>query len=300
MTDEESAFAAELAELAASEARARARHAAERAAREAELQPTDVETDEEPREPIPSNLETLNSILELGDGDYDFAASLARFQEQHDAHVAACKETFCGQCARHCCTACGVVPVADYDRRCNPCALLAAIPRTEMPARFADAHLHLRERVYSAAARKLAGKSLDAPNIVFTGRAGLGKTVLACGMGIALLERAITRGARVPKVLFVAALELGRARSTHRLGEDEPQIVVDAIGAELLIVDDFGAEAPRESEAVVQVLHERHNANAKTWITTGLSMAEVGARYGGGVERRIFEGAVRIDCGAKK
>jgi hypothetical protein len=63
------------------------------------------------------------------------------------------------------------------------------------------------------------------------------------------------------------------------------------------VLDDVGAEPPRLSEVIHGVMHKRYDANLPTWITTGLSEADIAKRYDGGVARRMFEEAKLVKLG---
>ncbi len=70
------------------------------------------------------------------------------------------------------------------------------------------------------------------------------------------------------------------------------------IQAPVLLLDDVGAEPSIASNAVPEVIQERHAEQRVTWITTGLSPKEVAERYGGGIARRAMEHAsiVNVVC----
>lgn len=134
---------------------------------------------------------------------------------------------------------------------------------------------------------KLAGESLNAPRIVFLGPAGTGKTSLAVYM---MLRRAAT-GTRA---LYVPAHRLALARLQHRAGDGEPRLVEQAMAVDLLLLDDVGTERPNQTNAVPDVIIERHAEGRATWITTGLDDAALARHYGDNVARRVREGAVVI------
>jgi DNA replication protein DnaC len=226
-------------------------------------------------------------------------ARQAEMVAEHAAHAAACVATYCTRCGRYACVSCERAPVADYAERCSRCRLRDAVQQMQIPLRYRGALVHVATRVRSVAARDAAMKSLDAKAIVLEGGAGSGKTTLGAAMLIDLAHReiaAVTRRRPLRPMLFASAIDLGLARSQHRLGCGEAVVVTDAMRASVLVLDDLGAEGARDADVIAQVLHARHNADRATWITTGLSVAEVASRYGGGLERRIYEGALLIDC----
>lgn len=125
--------------------------------------------------------------------------------------------------------------------------------------------------------------------VLLAGKAGTGKTSLACAM-LRAWQQATRR-----RVRFVAASELAKARMQHSLGEGEAPLVEQCERADLLLIDDLGAEptSPPRAE-IADVIQRRHNYNQPIWFTTGLASSELTARYGGGLSRRITEDAKLI------
>lgn len=210
-------------------------------------------------------------------------------------HAQSCTERLCDDCERYACATCRTAQVNEREGHCVDCLVDEAVRHAGVPQRYADAHRHTRTRVRSDVARSRAAKALDARALIAEGPAGSGKSTLVCAMLGARARRLIGEGRRWHGAMFVSAIDLGRSRSVSRLGE-EPEIVLDAMRAKVLVIDDLGAESPRDSEPIVQVIHARHDAEAPTWITTGITAEEIATRYGGGIARRIYEGAIVIDC----
>lgn len=148
----------------------------------------------------------------------------------------------------------------------------------------------LTARVRSRRAIAEAQSALDEPRVVLTGTAGAGKTSVAAAM---LRARFVLRGGAFA---FEPAWHLAIARSRHPLGQGEPDVVTKAIDAEILVIDDLGNEKVNPSSAVDDIVFERHWAARATWVTTSKSLKEIGERYGDGIARRLFEGAIIIDC----
>jgi hypothetical protein len=230
------------------------------------------------------------------EAEAQIAALLAPIMARAEAHRLACASAVCRRCGHHGCASCRVVRVAAEDATCSACGMREATDAMQIPRRYADALDHLSARVRNPAARQLAAQSLGARALVARGYAGVGKTTFAAGVALLTARTAIEAGRRPPRILFVTAIDLGLARSQHRLGAGEADLVSAATDADILIVDDLGAEAVRDVDAISTVIHARYNSALPTWVTTALSDAEVASRYGGGIERRIFEGAVVIDC----
>jgi DNA replication protein DnaC len=132
---------------------------------------------------------------------------------------------------------------------------------------------------------------LHARRAVIVGTAGSGKTSLAVACA----------RVRLPHAWFVTARLLGTARIQNAAGHGEATLVQRAVKAPLLLLDDLGIESNTATNAVPDVIAERHEANLTTWITTGFTRGELANRYGDGIARRIFEGAavIRLGSGAQ-
>lgn len=133
------------------------------------------------------------------------------------------------------------------------------------------------------AAVKAAFAFLDAPDLVFKGNSGAGKTTLAI---TALRQRVRRRGDRA---IFVPAWRLGVARIQHAAGDGEAKLVERAMNAPLVLLDDVGSERATATNAVPDVILARAEEGRPTWITTWLEPKDAGQLYGGGVARRIFD-----------
>lgn len=135
-----------------------------------------------------------------------------------------------------------------------------------------------------------AQNATSAPHVAFIGPPGAGKTSLAAAMYRAA-ARAETSAGALGRYRWVSAHQLAKARAGHPLGEGEAPLVEAAMRAPLLVLDELGGEDPRHASAVAEVLYDRHAEQRATWVTTGVGSKEIAARYGGGIARRIFEGA---------
>lgn len=122
---------------------------------------------------------------------------------------------------------------------------------------------------------------------------GTGKS----SMGAAALRMAFERGM---DVAMISAHKLGQARIQHPAGHGEAPIVERAMTVPLLLLDDLGNERQTATNAVPDVLFERHEAGLQTWVTTGETGEQLQAKYGGGVVRRVFENAAVIRCEARR
>lgn len=130
--------------------------------------------------------------------------------------------------------------------------------------------------------------SSDTLAVLLMGVAGAGKTSVA----VAAMRA-------VPGSLFVKAEALDRARIEHRSGDGDAPLVVRAKRAPVLVIDDLGQDKPTSISAVEAVILARHDAELRTWVTTGLDAASQGGgfpkleeRYGAGVTRRLTQSGV--------
>lgn len=132
----------------------------------------------------------------------------------------------------------------------------------------------------------------QAKRVVFVGPAGAGKSSLA----VAMLRWAFEAGR---SACFSAAHRLGTIRIQTAAGLGEPEYIAKALAADVTLIDDLGIEKMTQNNAVPDVIIDRHLEDRATWVTTGLSSEQIAQRYGDGVRRRIYEGAVGIRLGAK-
>ena len=119
--------------------------------------------------------------------------------------------------------------------------------------------------------------------LLFSGAFGAGKTHLA----VAALRRAIQRTLVEGRFISAGALVSG-VRSGERITWKP---VEDAIGAELLVLDDFGQEAGTEftRDIVARVIFGRYEAARPTIITTNLGPKALTETFGGAVVSRLHE-----------
>ncbi len=257
--------------------------------------------------PLPSAATTSptdHGPMSIGDaldrlfGPDGIEAWLDRLASEDEAHRSACATEYCDPCGRYPCAGCRRAVVGDAGRRCLDCHTRDAVQSAGVPRRYADALGATEHRVRCASARHAAHGAIDARNVLLVGGAGKGKSTLAAAM-LATRVRQTLQGRRSREaVLWTGAIDLALARSQHRLGEGEAELVERAMRADVLVVDDLGAEPTRDADVVIAILHRRHDAELTTWVTSGLTAAQLRARYGGGVERRLVEGATVIQCGA--
>jgi DNA replication protein DnaC len=147
-----------------------------------------------------------------------------------------------------------------------------------------------------------------ARSVVLFGNAGVGKTTLAVALLRLRVEQAIAKhpfdsdddvGSMGRRFQFMHAHRLGIAGLP---GQGDPDDIRRATRAKVLVLDDLGSERVIKSSPIPEVIAERHAQELTIWITTGLSTKQIVDRYGGGVARRILEGAtiVRFDAAATR
>lgn len=215
------------------------------------------------------------------------------------------------------CGPCGV----KRDQRAQDAALapaLASIPpefrwaradAPEMPARVR----RLRNASPASVAERVKALALE-PMVLIVGASGEGKTSLAC----AVIHEIIAAGrypapAAVHEVARRARFYAARSLTPrdHREATD-PDAPTEgsprgaAARASVLLLDDVGQEAGDgykandRSKVLADVLSDRHDAGARTIITTFASEARWREMYGDGVARRYWDAArvkvVRLDA----
>jgi DNA replication protein DnaC len=158
-------------------------------------------------------------------------------------------------------------------------------------ATFDAPELHGRVENHGAIAKARAAAVPTIRWVTLVGSAGTGKSILSV-----CIMRALERRLRG---LFATAIDLSNARASSRLGH-EAALVDEALRAELLVVDDLGAETAGRPGALTDVMNDRHGRCRATIVSTGFPEAAVLARYGAGIHRRLFEGAVVIETDGPK
>lgn len=119
---------------------------------------------------------------------------------------------------------------------------------------------------------------------------GLGKTYAAYAVG----SKAVASGLTVEAY---AAMEMLSALRPNPIDPEEPaKVLADLLSCDLLILDDLGRENATSwaQEQVHHVLDVRLREERRTVITTNLTAADMGDRYGFPLLDRVQDGAVIV------
>ncbi len=249
----------------------------------------------------------------IADSLRDVLRLSAERQAEAEAHAASCTDRPCERCERFVCR-CGA-PV-DGSARCSACEDRArqdrwlAPTRGSIPARFKWAINASPDLVVSRVrwVPDLVRRGLASPpstSLLFMGPTAAGKTSLAVAMLDAWVRAAPyeRRGSA-----FIEAAWLARARARHKLGDGDAPLVVDAMRAPLVLLDDLGQEREDRDGCITDVVYARANADLPTWITCGLASRDqtmeafaeaLTKRYDGGFVRRVLETGKRVQLGVK-
>lgn len=222
--------------------------------------------------------------------DFDAAAQAER---ERAAHAAACTLPLCDRCGRLACSSpgCGKLAVDGTSCRAHVAEQLAEQARAhreamvleQIPEAFREASLDapwLARLVGSANLEKARSIALGRGWVTaYSPRSGAGKTSLVAAM---VRERARR------DVVWTTARALATASAYAKLGEEPPALAA-ARGAGLLVVDELGTEADRFGASVADVVMDRHDLRRDVWITTPHTGAQLAARYGSGLVRRLTD-----------
>ena len=231
-----------------------------------------------------------------------FAEQEVKARAAMAAHKADCKQPTCDRCERWTCIDC-TQRLGRNAPRCSDCetknrrATWLAGALDTVPARSRDVRLDAPWLAALVGPENIAKarQNVRSERVTFVGKPGGGKTSLAAAMFHELV--ATSEGGWRARHMFVCAYEIARARRNASLGEEAPLVTL-ALSTPLLVIDELGGEESQYASAVYEVIHQRYGEQLPTWITTGVGPKELAARYGGGIARRLFEGAVGFRLGA--
>lgn len=219
----------------------------------------------------------------------EIAPDIVAMMEAHAEHVRECRAETCERCGKYPAPPLQTDEEIEAGRRREWAGrALSTIPRSFAEVTLATPWL---AQLVGAQAIAEATQAVRAPRAAFLGPAGAGKTSLAVAMFRALLEVERPDPYRRAEHRYVSAHALAKARAMHTLGDGEAPLVEASLRAPLLLVDELGGEDARHASAVAEVIYERHAEGLPTWITTGVLPKDLANRYGGGIARRLFEGA---------
>ncbi len=123
-------------------------------------------------------------------------------------------------------------------------------------------------------------------NMLFRGKAGLGKTFLSNCIASELINQLYS-------VVYLTALQLFDIFSQYDFGDDGKQYeeaISHLLSCDLLIIDDLGSEVDNRftNTKLFYVISERLNRQKGTIISTNLSSTEIRDRYSDRVYSRII------------
>jgi hypothetical protein len=93
-------------------------------------------------------------------------------------------------------------------------------------------------------------------------------------------------------IVWAKAYRLVESIKWHRLGTGEPPEMTRAREATVLFLDDVGQEQPGQEHILFGLINDRYEQQKPTLVTCGLTIQEVGDRYGQHLYRRLCEKSV--------
>ena len=149
---------------------------------------------------------------------------------------------------------------------------------------FGASHRQIMERTFARCRQYAESFRLGAPNLLFNGGTGLGKTFLSACIAEALTDKGYS-------VVYESAPQLFAKLEKNRFNPDEAsqQAVEKVEKADLLIIDDLGTELPGNfvTAALYDLVNQRLVAQKSMIISTNLNAAEMAKRYSGQIASRL-------------
>ena len=146
--------------------------------------------------------------------------------------------------------------------------------------------------IYNFCRKYAGGFKKNSPNLLFTGRTGLGKTHLS----LAIAREVIDKGFAViygSSQSMVSKMERERFQNYSENGESEKHF----INCDLLIIDDLGTEfmSPFSVAAIYNIINSRIMMNKATIISTNLTMRELEKNYTERLVSRMIGNNIRLE-----
>lgn len=138
--------------------------------------------------------------------------------------------------------------------------------------------------VYNSCVKYAETFDLDSVSLYFYGRTGLGKTHLS----LAIANEVIKKGYNV---IYGSVITFLNKMEKEKFGRAETFVTEDIlIGADLLILDDLGAEfqSPYTVSALYNLLNSRICRGVPTIISSNLGLEEIKRRYPESIASRII------------
>ena len=141
------------------------------------------------------------------------------------------------------------------------------------------------ERTFQRCQKYAAAFQKGAPNLLFNGGTGLGKTYLSACIADVLTDKGFS-------VVYESAPQLFSKLEKNRFDpNDQTRAECAAInGCDLLIIDDLGTEMPGNfvTAALYALLNDRLLENRSMLISTNLNADELAQRYSGQIASRLL------------
>lgn len=186
---------------------------------------------------------------------------------------------------------CGVAKRRDIERRLRA----SGIPRVFLRKGFAgfEPHVAALGAIVDAAQAYARGFALPVdsgasyPGLMFRGRPGCGKTHLS----VAVLRTVIERGFAGHYRGFNDLLARLRDSYNDHSPEREAALLEPLAEAQLLVLDDLGAESPTDwmRDRLYLIVNRRYEAGLPMIVTTNCTEAELEARIGPRTASRLYE-----------
>lgn len=123
----------------------------------------------------------------------------------------------------------------------------------------------------------------ESESVLFMGNTGLGKTHLSLAIAYELLAKGYD-------VIYGSAYNLFSAMEAEHFSEHTDKSYLQAVGCDLLIIDDLGGEfvSPYIQSLVYNIINTRLLAHKPTIINTNLTMSEINRIYTPRVASRLL------------